>query len=174
MQPAPQFHGHAEDREKPDEPEERPAPEAAHRSKGERRVRPGNQEKNRGVIDHLQDALETGLRPGVVERGREIKEPHRGNENDRADEERRIFLACGGRAKERRGDQRGGEAQTVADTIGDFLAQGLRPFRRAKQLVDHFHEAVRANIALLIIRRSGREKPKARGCARRPTRSRDA
>jgi hypothetical protein len=84
----------------------------------------------------------------VVERGREIKKPHCGGENDRADEERRIFLARGGRAQEGRGDKRGGEAQTVADAIGDFLARGLRPFRRAKQLVNHFHEAVRANIAL--------------------------
>jgi hypothetical protein len=36
----------------------------------------------------------------------------------------------------------------VADAVGDFLAEGLRPLRRGEEFVDRFHAAVRTNIVV--------------------------
>lgn len=41
----------------PDEPKERPAPRATKHTKRERRVRPSDEEKDRGVLDDLKCTL---------------------------------------------------------------------------------------------------------------------
>lgn len=142
----PEFYDHAEDSEHPNEREHRPAQGATERPEGERRVSPGDQEKNRGVIDDLERAFPPRLRPGVVERRAKIKQPHRDDEDDRPDVERLTRLPRRGHAKKRCSHDRRRQAETVADAIGDFFAAGLVPFRRRKQFVDRFHVLARAVI----------------------------
>jgi hypothetical protein len=145
----PKFYDHADDREQPDEHEHGPAQSPAERSQGERRVSPGDEKKNRGMIDDLKRAFEAGLRPGVVERRAKVEQPHRSDEDDRADEECLIRLPRRGHAKERGRDDRGRQAEPVADAIRDFFAPGLVPFRRGKEFVDRFqHTSDRESIAI--------------------------
>ena len=49
------------------------------------RVRPRDQEKDSGMIEHLQNAFRASLRPRVIKRGPEIQPQHCQSENDCAD-----------------------------------------------------------------------------------------
>src|SRR2546430_17655167 len=76
------FHNYAEDRQCPDESENGPAPYPAEWTEGERRVRPCDQEKDRRMIEHLENAFCAWPRPGMAKRGAEIQNQHRHRENE--------------------------------------------------------------------------------------------
>ena len=134
-----QFERHADKSEEPDESEDCPTESTAHRTERERRIRSGDEQKDRGVIDDLERALEARLRPGVIKRRAEIEQPHRCDENDRADEERLARLARRCDAKKRCGDACPGQTEPMAHAVGDFFAPGLVPVRRREKFVDRFH-----------------------------------
>lgn len=81
------------------------------------------------MVDDLERAFEARLRPGVVESRAKIKEPHRHDENDSADEKRLVWLPRRGDAKKRRRDHGGGQTESMTDTIRDFFGPGLVPVR---------------------------------------------
>src|SRR5207245_10961727 len=83
--PPRRFHNYAEDRQGPDQSEHGPAPYPPKWTEREWRVRPCDQEKDSGMIEHLQSAFCARLRPRVVKRGPEIQAQHRQSENDCAD-----------------------------------------------------------------------------------------
>src|SRR5437868_6411575 len=57
----------------------------AKRAKRKRRVRPGNQQKNRRMIQRPQNSFPARLRPRMVERRSEIQHQHRDRKNRRAE-----------------------------------------------------------------------------------------
>ena len=105
----------------------RPAPRAAQRPERERRVGAGDEQENRGMIDHLEDGFDRAARPGVIKRRAEIDEQHRGGENGRADKKETVPAAPGGEHENRRADQSRDQTDAVADAVGEFFAKRLIP-----------------------------------------------
>ena len=135
----PEFYDHADDSKHPNQQEHGPAPRTAERTERERRISPGDQQKNRGMIGDLECAFPPCLRPGVIQSRAKIKQPHCGDEDHCANEERLTRLARRGHAKERRCDDRRRQAESVADAVRDFFVAGLVPFRRREKFVNRFH-----------------------------------
>src|SRR2546423_5005550 len=100
-----QFNSDAGEREEPDHGKNCPAERAAHRPEGKWRIGARDQEKNRGVIDDLENALEAGLRAGGIKGGAEIEQTHRRDENDSFNIKSPARLSRGCETKKKTGHQ---------------------------------------------------------------------
>lgn len=129
------LHDNAKNRERPNNSENRRATNAAKRTQRERRVCSGDQQENRGMIEHTQNGFCARLRPCVIKRRSEIEQQHCRCKNDCADKKSGAAALKRGQEQDRRPDQRGDEAHAVTDAIRQFFACGLRPPRQSAHLI---------------------------------------
>src|SRR5215468_5463409 len=80
------FHREAEYGQRPDNPKDRPAPRTPHHAEGKRSVSPGNQQKDRAMIDYAKDSLSAVVWNRMVERRGEIQQNHRRGKDADADD----------------------------------------------------------------------------------------
>ncbi len=106
----------------PDEREKRPPPRTAQGAEREGRVRPGDQEVDRRVVELLQDLLGARRLHRVVERGEEVEGDEGAGEDRRTDDFRGPPAPRRGHEEVGERDEARDEARTVGDGVGDFLA----------------------------------------------------
>ena len=119
---------HPDSGQAPYEYDQDPPPSTVEYSQGERRVRAGNDEIDRAVLDDLKYALGLAARERVIERRGQVQQHHRRGEDTRANDERRTTAIYRRRDEEGGGGDRSDETQTMADAIRDFFPDGLNSF----------------------------------------------
>src|SRR5215210_5530017 len=78
------FRDDADERKRPDYCQERPTPRTTERTQRERRVRAGDEEENRGVVENTKEALSLRQGQSVINCGCRVQENQRCAKNRRA------------------------------------------------------------------------------------------
>ena len=130
-EPAKCFHCDADNRHCPDDGEERVAKPTAQWPEHERCVAAGDQNVDRGVIDHAKETSRGRLRKGVVDSRRCIQKNERHSENRRARNVEGISALERGNHQKGQGHQACSEPDTMCDAVRYPLAEGVSLYRVA-------------------------------------------
>ena len=119
----------------PDQAKQRPTPSAVQYAQCERRVRSGDEEVDGDMINDLQQVFAALVGQGVVERGDEVEQDGAAAENGVAHDQ--GWGAVFSRVDDQDGEcgDSQGQAQAVAQTVGDLFAEGLRTQRCLRDLL---------------------------------------
>lgn len=116
----------------PNNPEDRPTVGTTKNAKGQRGIRTGDKNEDRGMLDDPETMLDLANWQPMVERRGKIEKDHGRTEDAGADKESGIPVPYCLGDKKRCSDQGGNHPHTVADAVGDLFALRLDTLRVRK------------------------------------------